>query len=180
MSRIGKLPVPFDPAKVKCELAGRRLKVTGPKGALEREFHPDVTITVGPNEVAVARKNDKGEDRALHGLTRALVQNMITGVTTGFEKTLKVEGVGYRASMQGKSLNLSLGYSHPILVEAPAGIAFATPDPATIKIAGIDKELVGQTAADVRTWRKPEPYKGKGIRYDNERIRRKVGKAGAK
>lgn len=180
MSRIGKVPVPFDPAKIKCELSGRHLTVTGPKGMLEREFHPDVTITVGPNEVSVTRKSDKSDHRALHGLTRALVQNMITGVTTGYEKTLKIEGVGYRASMQGKSLNLSLGYSHPILVEPPAGIAFVTPDPTTIKVSGIDKELVGQTAADVRTWRKPEPYKGKGIRYDNEHIRRKVGKAGAK
>jgi large subunit ribosomal protein L6 len=180
VSRIGKLPVPFDPAKVKCELSGRNLKVTGPKGALDREFHPDVTITVGTNEISVTRKSDKGNHRALHGLTRALVQNMITGVTTGFEKTLKVEGVGYRASMQGKSLNLSLGYSHPILLEPPDGIAFATPDQTTIKVAGIDKELVGQTAADVRVWRKPEPYKGKGIRYENEHIRRKVGKAGAK
>jgi large subunit ribosomal protein L6 len=180
VSRIGKLPVPFDPANVKCVLSGRHLTVTGPKGVLDREFHPDVTITVGPNEVSVARKSDKGDHRALHGLTRALVQNMIVGVTNGFERTLKIEGVGYRASMQGKSLNLSLGYSHPILLEPPAGIAFATPDPTTIKVAGIDKELVGQTAADVRTWRKPEPYKGKGIRYDNERIRRKVGKAGAK
>jgi large subunit ribosomal protein L6 len=180
VSRIGKLPVPFDPAKVKCELSGRTLKVTGPKGALEREFHPDVTITVGPNEVAVTRKSDKGDHRALHGLTRALIQNMVTGVTVGFEKTLKVEGVGYRASMQGKSLNLALGYSHPVLIEPPAGITFAAPDATTIKVAGIDKELVGQTAADVRVWRKPEPYKGKGIRYENERVRRKVGKAGAK
>lgn len=180
MSRIGKLPVPYDPGKVKCELSGSRLKVTGPKGVLEREFHPDVTITVGANELVVARKSDKGAHRALHGLTRALVQNMVTGVTAGFEKTLKVEGVGYRASMQGKSLNLSVGYSHPVLVEPPEGIVFLAPDPTTIKVAGIDKELVGQTAADVRTWRKPEPYKGKGIRYEGERIRRKVGKAGSK
>lgn len=180
MSRIGKLPVPFDAAKVKCELSGRHLKVTGPKGVLERDFHPDVTITVGQDEVAVNRKSEKAQHRALHGLSRALVQNMVTGVTTGFEKTLKIEGVGYRASMQGKSLNLSVGHSHPVLIEPPDGIEFATPDPTTIKVSGISKELVGQTAADVRVWRKPEPYKGKGIRYENERIRRKVGKAGAK
>jgi len=168
------------PDGVKCELAGQRLKVTGPKGTLEQDFHGDMTITVGQKEVVVTRPSDKGAHRALHGLTRALIQNMIDGVTKGFEKTLKIEGVGYRASMQGKSLNLALGFSHPILIEPPTGIAFAVPDATTVKVFGIDKERVGQTAADVRAWRKPEPYKGKGIRYEGEYVRRKVGKAGAK
>ena len=179
MSRIGKLPVVI-PSGVKCELAGNRLKVTGPKGVLERELHPDITITMNDNEILVTRSSNKGKDRSLHGLTRALIFNMVHGVTQGYEKTLKIEGVGWRATMQGSALNLILGYSHPVLVDPPAGITFATPDPTTIKIAGINKELVGQTAADVRTWRKPEPYKGKGVRYESERVRRKVGKAGSK
>jgi large subunit ribosomal protein L6 len=179
VSRIGKVPVPI-PSGVKCELTGHFLKVTGPKGELQREFHPDVIVAADDKEIVVSRSTNQGEHRALHGLTRALVNNMITGVTQGFEKTLKIEGVGYRASIQGKSLNLVLGYSHPVLVEPPEGIAFAAPDPQTIKVAGIDKELVGQTAADIRAWRKPEPYKGKGVRYENEHVRRKVGKAGAK
>ena len=179
MSRIGKLPVVI-PSGVKCELVGNRLTVTGPKGVLERELHPDITITMSDSEILITRSSNKGKDRSLHGLTRALVFNMVQGVTQGYEKTLKIEGVGWRATMQGSSLNLVLGYSHPVLVDPPAGIAFATPDPTTIKIAGISKELVGQTAADVRTWRKPEPYKGKGVRYEGERVRRKVGKAGSK
>ena len=179
MSRIGKLPVEL-PSGVKCERAGQRLKISGPKGALEREFRPEVTITVEGNQIVVTRSNEKGFHRALHGLTRALIQNMVDGVSKGYERTLKIEGVGYRASIQGKSLNLALGYSHPILVDPPEGIEFAAPDATTIKVAGIDKELVGQTAADIRSWREPEPYKGKGIRYENEHVRRKVGKAGSK
>lgn len=178
MSRVGKLPVPI-PSGVKCELSGSHIKVTGPKGALERDLHPVIGVRMENNEIVLTRPTDKGEDRALHGLTRALINNMVIGVTKGFVKVLKVEGVGYRASMQGKSLNLALGYSHPVLIEPPHGIAFEVPDPQTIKVSGIDNELVGQTAADVRAWREPEPYKGKGIRYENERIRRKVGKAGA-
>jgi large subunit ribosomal protein L6 len=173
------LPVAI-PEGVTCELAGSHLKVAGPKGALERDFHADVTVAVADREIVVTRSSEKGAQRALHGLTRALIQNMVDGVTKGFEKTLKIEGVGYRASIQGKSLNLALGYSHPVLVEPPTGIAFVVPDNTTIKVSGIDKELVGQTAADIRAWRKPEPYKGKGIRYENEYVRRKVGKAGAK
>ena len=179
MSRIGKLPVVI-PSGVKCELMGSHLKVTGPKGVLERDLHPDITITLNENEILVTRSSDKGKDRSLHGLTRALVFNMVHGVTQGYEKTLKIEGVGWRVAMQGSALNLVLGYSHPVVVEPPAGITFAAPDPTTIKIAGISKELVGQTAADIRTWRKPEPYKGKGVRYESERVRRKVGKAGSK
>ncbi len=179
MSRVGKLPVTI-PSGVKCELAGLHLKVTGPKGTLERDLHPAMSVTVDASQVLVARPSDRGEHRALHGLTRALIQNMVVGVTQGFEKTLKIEGVGYRASIQGKSLNLALGYSHPVLVEPPDGITFVVPDTTTIKVQGIDRELVGQTAANVRAWRKPEPYKGKGVRYENEHVRRKVGKAGAK
>jgi len=165
---------------VKCELSGSRLKVTGPKGTLERTFSPEVGIQITDSDIQVTRPSDKPQHRALHGLTRALVYNMVVGVTRGFERTLKVEGVGYRVSLQGKALNLAVGYTHPVLVEPPAGIQFAVPDAQTIKVSGIDRELVGQTAADIRAWRKPEPYQGKGVRYENERVRRKVGKAGAK
>jgi len=168
------------PSGVNCELAGLRLKVKGPKGTLQRDLHPDMTVAVGEKEITVSRPSDKGQHRALHGLTRALIQNMINGVTKGYEKVLKIEGVGYRVSMQGKSLNLAIGFSHPVLIEPPEGITLTASDAATIRVAGIDKELVGQTAADIRAWRKPEPYKGKGIRYEGEYVRRKVGKAGAK
>jgi len=179
VSRIGKLPVVI-PDGVKATLQGTHLTVKGPKGSLERDLHPDMNVSVQDKEILVTRPSDKGIHRSLHGLTRALIQNMVTGVTQGFEKTLKIEGVGYRASMQGKALNLALGYSHPVLIEPPEGISFAAPEPTTIKVAGIDRELVGQTAADIRAWRKPEPYKGKGIRYEKEYVRRKEGKAGSK
>jgi len=179
VSRIGKLPVAI-PAGVKCELKGSQLKVTGPKGSLERELSAAVSIAIEGSEIAVTRPSDEPKIRALHGLTRALIQNMVTGVTTGYAKVLQITGVGYRAAMQGSDLALSLGYSHPITVQPPKGISFSVDGTQTIKIEGIDKEQVGQVAADVRKWRKPEPYKGKGIRYDNERIRRKVGKAGGK
>jgi large subunit ribosomal protein L6 len=139
-----------------------------------------MNIAIDEKEIVVTRPTEKGQHRALHGLTRALIQNMVDGVTKGFERVLKIEGVGYRASLQGKSLNLALGYSHPVLIEPPDGIEFTAPDATTIRVLGIDKELVGQTSADIRKWRKPEPYKGKGIRYEGEHIRRKVGKAGAK
>ena len=179
MSRIGKLPVQV-PDGVKAELNGLRLKVTGPKGTLERTFHPDVNIALEDGHLTVTRPSNDPAHRALHGLTRALIQNMIIGVTTGYSKTLQIVGVGYRAAMQGKTLQLSVGYSHPVLVEPPAGITFTVEGTQTIKVEGIDKALVGQVAANVRRWREPEPYKGKGIKYENEHIRRKEGKAGGK
>ena len=178
MSRIGKLPVPL-PDGVKCEITGNHLKITGPKGTLDRDFCPDMTVTQSENELVVTRPSEKKEHRALHGLTRALVNNMVIGVSTGFEKTLLVQGVGYRASIQGKNLNLAVGYSHPVSVEPPEGVTFTVEGNQTIKVAGIDKELVGQVSADIRAIRKPEPYKGKGIRYATEHVRRKVSKAGA-
>lgn len=165
---------------MKAELNGLRLKVTGPKGTLERTFHPDVTVALEDGHLTVTRPSNDPAHRALHGLTRALIQNMIIGVTTGYSKTLQIVGVGYRAAMQGKTLQLSVGYSHPVLVEPPAGISFSVEGTQTIKVEGIDKALVGQVAADVRRWREPEPYKGKGIKYENEYIRRKEGKAGGK
>jgi len=179
VSRIGKLPVTI-PSGVKAELDGHRLKVTGPKGTLERTFHPDVTIAMEDGHLVVTRSTNDPSHRALHGLTRALIQNMIIGVTAGYAKVLQITGVGYRAAMQGGSLQLSLGYSHPILVEPPKGVTFAVDGTQTIKIEGIDKELVGQVAADIRRWREPEPYKGKGIKYEKAVIRRKEGKAGGK
>lgn len=168
------------PAGVSVELSGSRIKVKGPKGALERDLPTAVSVEKTEDALVVTRPSDAPEHRALHGLTRALVQNMVTGVTDGFEKTLQIEGVGYRASLQGKSLNLALGYSHPVVVEPPEGITFAVEGTQTIKVSGTDKELVGQIAANVRAWRKPEPYKGKGVRYAGEKVRRKVGKSGAK
>lgn len=179
MSRVGKLPVTI-PDGVKCDLKGSHLKVTGPKGTLERTLSADMKIAIDENGITVTRPSDQPADRATHGLTRALIQNMVTGVTAGYTKTLVINGVGYRAAMQGKELSLSVGYSHPVMVAPPAGITFSVDGTQTIKIEGIDKQLVGQVAANVRAWRKPEPYKGKGIRYENEQIRRKVGKAGAK
>jgi large subunit ribosomal protein L6 len=179
VSRIGKVPVRI-PSGVSCDLKGSQLTVTGPKGTLEKVLSPAIAIAVEGEEIVVTRPDDKPQHRALHGLTRALIQNMVTGVSEGYERRLIIEGVGYRASLQGNSLNLSLGYSHPVSVDPPEGITFAVEGTQTVKIAGISKELVGQTAADIRRLRPPEPYKGKGIRYDGERIRRKVGKAGAK
>ncbi len=179
MSRVGKLPVTI-PDGVKCELKGSHLKVTGPKGTLERTLSPEMKIAIDGNGITVARPSDQPGHRATHGLTRALIQNMVTGVTDGYIKTLVINGVGYRAAMQGKELSLSVGYSHPVSLAPPAGITFSVDGTQTIKVEGIDKQLVGQVAANVRAWRKPEPYKGKGIRYENEQIRRKVGKAGAK
>ena len=179
MSRVGKEPVVL-PSGVQCELKGHSLKVTGPKGTLERELHPDVTVTIEGEVVTVTRHSDKPDQRALHGLTRALINNMVRGVSEGYERVLQIVGVGYRASLNGKTLNLLLGYSHPVNMEPPEGITFQLDGNQTIKVSGIDKQLVGQVAANIRAKRKPEPYKGKGVRYEGEHVRRKVGKAGAK
>lgn len=177
MSRIGKLPIPL-PDGVKVECVGNEVQVTGPKGALKHECDPAINVSIEDGTVTVTRPSDKPEHRARHGLTRALINNMVIGVSQGFERALEIQGVGYRASLQGKTLNLALGYSHPVMVEPPEGIEFQVEGTNLIKVVGIDKQLVGQAAANIRAWRKPEPYKGKGIRYKGEYVRRKVGKAG--
>jgi len=179
VSRIGRKPVPV-PAGVKVTIDGSTVQVHGPKGELSRTFHPDMTIGMDGDAVHVTRPSDGRQHRALHGLTRALLANMVAGVTTGFRKVLVIEGVGYRADLVGgKVLLLYLGYSHPIRIEPPAGIKIsADPKARTITIEGPDREQVGQVAALIRKLRPPEPYKGKGIRYDKEIIRRKAGKAG--
>jgi large subunit ribosomal protein L6 len=179
VSRIGRLPVPI-PDKVKVTIDGNRVRVEGPQGKLERDFHPDITITQEGGELLVTRPTDQRHHRALHGLSRALLNNMVEGVSQGFERILDIEGVGYRAEMSGANLQMHLGYSHHIDVEPP------TPDTSfevqergrTIIIRGIDKEVVGQLAAEIRGLRPPEPYKGKGVRYRGEIVRRKAGKAG--
>ena len=178
MSRVGKLPIPI-PDGVKVDLSATHIKVTGPKGTLEQDIHPEINVAIEDNQILVTRPSDKPEHRSLHGLTRALVSNLVVGVTDGYERVLQIEGVGYRVSLQGKNLNLIVGHSHPVVVEPPAGIEFSVEGTQTIKVSGIDKQQVGQVAANVRAWRKPEPYKGKGIRYRGEYVRRKVGKAGA-
>ena len=178
MSRIGRLPIEF-PASVSINISpDNTVSVKGPKGELSGTYHKDMQISVDGNVLTVTRPSDKKEHRALHGLTRALIANMITGVTEGFAKTLEIVGVGYRAQLQGKKLVLSLGYSHPIEVEQPEGITFEVPQPTTIVVRGIDKHKVGQVAANIREFRSPEPYKGKGIRYAGEYVRRKEGKTG--
>ena len=178
MSRIGRLPVDI-PAGVQVDLNANKVRVKGPKGELSREFSSLIDIKMENNQIKIARNTDKPEERALHGTTRAVLANMIHGVSKGFEVVLEVEGVGYRAEMEGKNLSLFVGYSHPVKIEPPAGIAFET-DAKTrqIKISGFDKELVGQVAANVRSVRPPEPYHGKGLRYLGEKVRRKAGKAG--
>jgi large subunit ribosomal protein L6 len=178
MSRIGRMPVDI-PAGVQVDIKGSVVKVKGPKGEMTHTCLPEVTVQLEGNQVLVQRRSDEQFPRAIHGTTRALIQNMVTGVSTGFTKVLEIQGVGYRAEMDGKNLVLNVGYSHPVVVEPPAGIEFDV-DTKTrlVKISGFDKEVVGQVAADVRMIRKPEPYKGKGIRYLGERVRRKAGKAG--
>ena len=178
MSRVGRLPVTI-PDGVKCDLKDSHLKVTGPKGTLEVDVVPDMTVALNDGALTVTRPSDKPEHRAKHGLMRALINNMVVGVTEGFEKSLEIQGVGYRASMQGKALNLLVGYSHPVSMDPPDGITFEVEGTQNIKVLGIDKQLVGHTAAKIRSVRKPEPYKGKGIRYAGEHVRRKVGKTGA-
>jgi large subunit ribosomal protein L6 len=161
---------------VEVEVEPGQVKVKGPKGELTQEISRDMTVEVGNGLLTVARPTDRGPHRALHGLTRSLVQNMVTGVTEGYEKHLELQGVGYRAQSKGKGIELALGYSHPVVVEAPTGIEFDVPEPTAIVVRGIDKQQVGQIAADIRDKRPPEPYKGKGIRYRDERVPRKVGK----
>ena len=175
MSRIGRKPVPV-PDAVTVEIAPGNIAVKGPKGELRQSLSPDMAIEQSDGVVTVTRPTDRGEHRALHGLTRSLIANMVEGVTEGFEKRLEIQGVGYRAALKGKKLELALGYSHPVAVEAPEGIEFEVPQPTEIIIKGIDKQLVGQVAADIRKRRPPEPYKGKGIRYKDEQVLRKVGK----
>lgn len=175
MSRIGKHPVPI-PNGVDVRLDGRTLHVKGPKGALTQEFHPDMRVEVEDGEIRVGRPSEHPKHKSLHGLTRALVANMVEGVTEGFEKKLEIHGVGYRAQKKGKGLTLHLGFSHPVDYEAPAGIDLDTPTQTEVVVSGADKQLVGQVAAEIRGIRPPEPYKGKGVRYVGEHVRRKAGK----
>lgn len=179
MSRIGNAPITV-PENVEIKLDGQKITVKGPKGTLEREIHKNMTVTIDNNVIKVTRIDDEPFNRSLHGLTRTLIKNMIEGVTNEFSRELQINGVGYRVQKQGNNLNLVLGYSHPVIFEAPQGITFDVPNPNTIIVRGIDKELVGQTAAVIRTKRPPEVYRGKGIKYAEEVIRRKEGKAGKK
>lgn len=177
MSRIGKMPIAV-PSGVDVTVEGATIKVKGSKGELSRTLSDRVSIDLADGTLTVNRVDDSREARALHGLTRALVFNMVTGVAEGYTKSLEIQGVGYRAAMKGSDLELQVGFSHPVTIPAPEGITFEVPEPTRISVSGIDKELVGQVAADVRKVRPPEPYKGKGIRYVGEYVRRKAGKAG--
>ncbi len=175
MSRIGRKPIPV-PDAVTVEVAPGSIAVKGPKGELAQVLSADMKVEQADGVVTVERPTNRGEHRALHGLTRSLIANMVEGVTEGFEKRLEIQGVGYRAQLKGKNLEMALGYSHPVSIEAPEGIEFEVPQPTEVIVRGIDKQLVGQTAADIRKRRPPEPYKGKGIRYRGEHVARKVGK----
>lgn len=179
MSRIGRMPIPL-PDGVKVDIQGSRVEVTGSKGSLSRDVPPDMEVALEEGQLVVHRPTDQRHHRELHGLTRALLNNMVVGVTQGFQKQLEVHGVGYRVDLQGDgSLMMQLGLSHPVRIAPPEGIQFEVePRSKVITVSGIDKELVGQVSADIRAWRPPEPYKGKGIRYVGERVRRKAGKAG--
>jgi large subunit ribosomal protein L6 len=177
MSRIGRLPITV-PSGVDVTIEGRQLTVKGPKGTLTRELHPDITVSREDGNLVVTRPTEQKHHKQLHGLTRTLVNNMVVGVTDGYRKGLEISGVGYRAAKVGEKLQLNLGYSHPIEIAPPSGISFEVENPTRLAVVGIDKELVGQVAAQVRSTRKPEPYKGKGVRYAGEYIRRKAGKAG--
>jgi large subunit ribosomal protein L6 len=175
MSRIGRKPISV-PEAVTVEVAPGRVAVKGPKGELAQTLSAEMKVEQADGVITVDRPTNRGEHRALHGLTRSLIANMVEGVTEGFEKRLEIQGVGYRAQLKGKNLELALGYSHPVSVQAPEGIEFEVPQPTEIVVRGIDKQLVGQVAADIRKRRPPEPYKGKGIRYRGEHVARKVGK----
>jgi large subunit ribosomal protein L6 len=175
VSRIGKQPIPV-PAGVTVAIEADRIRVNGPKGELSERIPRAITVEQVDDQLLVKRPTDRGEHRALHGLTRSLVANMVDGVTRGYEKVLEIQGVGYRAQSRGSDLELALGYSHPVSVKAPAGIELEVPSPTRIVVRGISKQLVGEVAANIRKQRPPEPYKGKGIRYEGEHVRRKVGK----
>lgn len=178
MSRVGRLPIAIPAGVTVTVTPDNVVTVKGPKGELTKAMSKEINIAIEENQVVVTRPSDVKEHRALHGLTRALINNMVIGVTNGYAKTLQLIGVGYRATAKGKGLTLNLGFSHPVEIEAVEGITFELPDATTVVVRGIDKELVGDVAADIRTWRKPEPYKGKGIKYSDEVIRRKEGKTG--
>jgi large subunit ribosomal protein L6 len=175
MSRIGKQPIPL-PDGVEVDVKPGNVSVKGPKGELHQTVAPEMKVDVADGTLTVERPTDRGEHRALHGLTRSLIANMVQGVTEGYEKRLEIQGVGYRAQLKGKALEMSLGYSHPVTLEAPDGIEFEVPQPTEVVVRGIDKQLVGEIAARVRKSRPPEPYKGKGVRYAGEHVSRKVGK----
>ena len=175
MSRIGRQPIEL-PAGVNVAVSPGRIQVNGPLGELSQQLPGRITVTKEEDKLLVTRPTDRGDDRALHGLTRSLVANMVEGVTKGFEKRLEIQGVGFRASLRGTDLELTVGFSHPVVVSPRPGITFEVPQPTQVVVSGIDKQLVGQTAAEVRKVRPPEPYKGKGIRYEGEYVRRKVGK----
>jgi len=179
MSRIGKMPITI-PKEVKVELNNNKIKGSGERGTLEINIHPDIQVKIEEDKIYISRPSDGRFHRSLHGLSRALINNMVKGVSSGFEKILEIQGVGYRAVLEDGKMVIQIGYSHPINVEPPKGIEFEVEKQKIIKIKGIDKQLVGETAAKIRLLRKPEPYKGKGIRYIDEVVRRKVGKTGAK
>ena len=176
MSRIGKEPISV-PSDVQVSIEGRSVGVTGPKGSLDLDLPGEINVRQEDDTVLVERPNDDRKNKALHGLTRSLINNMVIGVSEGFKKELEIVGVGYRAAKSGDGLELQLGFSHPVKVKAPDGITFDVPEPTQIIVSGINKEVVGQVAADIRSYRKPEPYKGKGIRYAGEHVARKAGKA---
>jgi large subunit ribosomal protein L6 len=175
MSRIGRKPIEI-PDGVEIDVKPGAVNVKGPKGELDQSVNRDMKVAIDDATLTVERPTDRGEHRALHGLTRSLIANMVEGVTDGFERRLEIQGVGYRANLRGKTLEMSLGYSHPVLIEAPEGIEFEVPQPTEVVVRGIDKQLVGETAARIRKSRPPEPYKGKGVRYQGEYVARKVGK----
>lgn len=176
MSRIGKHPIPV-PAGVEVSIEGNHIQVKGAKGELGYDFNEIMSVVLEDGQIVVTRPDDSRQAKSFHGLTRTLIANMVEGVSNGFQKKLELVGVGYRAALKGSNLEMQLGYSHPVIVEPPAGITFEVPDQTHIVVNGADKQQVGETAAIIRKWRKPEPYKGKGIRYEGEQVRRKLGKA---